>query len=221
MLQADILQNIIDCDTSLLLTVNGNHNGFLDTFMYLFSDKLIWVPLYVAIFYVMLRNMHWKQLLCCALGVALVILLADQICSGLIRPNVERWRPSRQENPINDMVHIVNGYRGGRYGFPSCHAANTAGLAMYVFLLFRQRWLTIFMILWSFVTCYSRAYLGVHYPGDLLVGVLVGVSAAAFVYWILRKYCHYQINNPVKKAYAPIFIGGITILSIILYAAFF
>ena len=78
------------------------------------------------------------------------------------------------ENPIVDLAHIVNGYRGGSYGFPSCHAANSFGLAMYVVFLFRKRWLSVFIITWAVLNCYTRIYLGVHYPGDLIVGHLVG-----------------------------------------------
>ncbi|MCQ4908360.1 phosphatase PAP2 family protein, partial [Phascolarctobacterium faecium] len=80
----------------------------------------------------------------------------DQTGATLIRPYVERLRPSNLENPISDMVHIVNGRRGGRYGIPSCHAANTFGLAFFVWFLFRKRWLTVFMMGWALLTCYSR-----------------------------------------------------------------
>ena len=117
-----ILQSLIDLDTSLLLAINGAHCDFFDYFMYEFSAKLVWVPFYVAIIYTMIKNFTKRELLFAVVGIGMLILLADQVCSSLIRPLVERWRPSNPNSPIADLVHIVNGYRGGRYGFPSCHA---------------------------------------------------------------------------------------------------
>ena len=134
----DALQGAIDIDTNIFLFINGMHNTFFDYFMSAYSGKWVWVPMYAAIWYVMLRNFHWKVTLCCMVGLALVITIADPKRVTLIRPYVERLRPANLENPISDMVHIVNGHRGGRYGFPSCHAANTFGLAFFVWFLFRK-----------------------------------------------------------------------------------
>ena len=113
-----------------------------------------------------------------AVAIALTITFADQMGATVIRPLVCRPRPANLENPISEFVQIVNGYRGGRYGFPSCHAANTFGLAFFLFYLFRNRSLNWFIMLWALLTCYSRSYLGVHYPGDLLALLSVtGFSA--------------------------------------------
>ena len=105
------------------------------------------------------------------------------------------------------MVHIVNGHRGGRYGFPSCHAANTFGLAFFVWFLFRKRWLTVFMMGWALLTCYSRVYLGVHYPGDLIAGTLVGLIAAYIVYRLFLKVSGYKTMKKVPP-YLCSHIGG-------------
>ena len=121
-------------------------------------------------------------------------------------------------NPISDMVHIVNGHRGGRYGFPSCHAANTFGLAFFVWFLFRKRWLTVFMMGWALLTCYSRVYLGVHYPGDLIAGTLVGLIAAYIVYRLFLKVSGYKTMKKVPHIYAPILVGGLTIVGILIYS---
>ena len=125
MMLLDILNQVVDIDTDIFLSINRMHSPFFDYFMSAYSGKWIWVPMYAAIWYVMLRNFHWKVTLFCMIGLALVITIADQTGATLIRPYVERLRPANLENPISNMVHIVNGYRGGRYGFPSCHAANT------------------------------------------------------------------------------------------------
>lgn len=206
----DVLQGAIDIDTNIFLFINGMHNTFFDYFMSAYSGKWVWVPMYAAIWYVMLRNFHWKVTLFCMVGLALVITIADQTGATLIRPYVERLRPANLENPISDMVHIVNGHRGGRYGFPSCHAANTFGLAFFVWFLFRKRWLTVFMMGWALLTCYSRVYLGVHYPGDLIAGTLVGLIAAYIVYRLFLKVSGYKTMKKVPHIYAPILVGGLT-----------
>lgn len=97
-------------------------------------------------------------------------------CATLIRPEVCRLRPSNPENPLSEMVHIVGGYRGGSYGFPSCHAANSFALASFLTLLFANRKLSLFIFAWAVLNSYSRVYLGVHYPGDLLVGAIIGTA---------------------------------------------
>ena len=106
--------------------------------MYVFSGKWIWVPLYAAILYVIVRNLHWKVAIGCVMAIALTIVFADQVGATVIRPVVCRLRPANLENPISEFVQIVNGYRGG-YTVFSCHAANTFGLAFFLFYLFRNQ----------------------------------------------------------------------------------
>lgn len=120
-------------DTQVFLALNGLHAPYFDAFMKLFTGKWIWVPMYAAVLFAVVRNYRWRQTLAVLVCVALAITIADQVCATLIRPEVCRLRPSNPENPLSEMVHIVGGYRGGSYGFPSCHAANigtAAGLAM-------------------------------------------------------------------------------------------
>lgn len=214
----DFLQTLINVDTDILLFFNGMHNTYFDYFMSTFSGKLVWIPMYAAILYVMVRNFSWKTTLCCAVAVALTITFADQVCATLIRPYVERMRPSNLSNPLSELVHIVNNHRGGRYGFPSCHAANTFGLAFFIFFLFRKRWLTLFMMAWAILTCYSRVYLGVHYPGDLLVGTVVGLAGAYLMCFLFMKVSGYKRTERVLHANAPIWVGLLTIAGILIYA---
>ena len=148
----DLLQLLNQWDTDLLLAINGWHNGYWDTFMYAFSGKWVWVPMYAALVYLLARNLPWRTTLWCLVGVALCITFADQVGASLIRPWAERLRPANPENPVSDLVHIVNGYRGGRYGFPSCHAANTFGLAFYLMLVVRRKALTGLRVPWGLVT---------------------------------------------------------------------
>lgn len=218
MILADVLSRLVEMDTDLLLAINGWRAEWADYFMFAFSGRWIWVPMYAAIFYVIVRNFNWRIALGCVITVALTITFADQVCATLIRPLVCRLRPTNPENPLSEFVQIVNDYRGGRYGFPSCHAANTFGLAFFIFYLFRNRALNWFIMLWAIVTCYSRSYLGVHYPGDLLVGAIVGFIGATFCYWLFCLLCKYKRQKDYKHLYAPIIVGGVTIIGILIYA---
>ena len=96
------------------------------------------------------------------------------LSASLIRPVVARLRPANLDNPLSAMVHVVDGYRGGAYGFPSSHAANTAGLTFFVIQVFRKRAMLWLMVGWMLLVCYSRMYLGVHFLGDILVGIIIG-----------------------------------------------
>ena len=110
MILADVLSGLVEMDTDLLLAINGARAEWADFFMYAFSGKWIWVPLYVAILYVIVRNLHWKVAIGCAVAIALTITFADQIGATVIRPLVCRLRPANLENPVSEFVHIVNGY---------------------------------------------------------------------------------------------------------------
>lgn len=176
--------------------------------------------MYAALVYVLFRNLSWRVALACLVGVALTITFADQIGASVIRPWVERLRPANLENPLSEYVHIVNGYRGGSYGFPSCHAANTFGLTFYLMFLIRRRGFTLFMCAWALLTCYSRSYLGVHYPGDLLAGALLGLCGAALMYGLFRWLVGYRRPQHFKDLWVPMVTGGLTVAGMLVYAAF-
>lgn len=208
LLTTDVITWLNDCDGSLLLAVNGSHNTYWDTFMWMVSGKLEWIPLYVAIVYVLFRNFTLKTALACLVAFAILFALTDAMLSQLIRPAVARLRPSNPDNPISEMVHVVNNYRGGRYGFPSAHASNAWGLTFYVIYLLRHRLLSIFMVGWACLLCYSRMYMGVHYPGDLLTGALLAFICSSAVYFILRKTTDIQPpKENMHEAYVPVIVG--------------
>lgn len=176
-----------DIDARLLLIVNGAHSPFFDSVMWCISGRWIWVPFYAVLAYLLFRRMSWKRASICLVTIGLIILAADQTCATLIRPEIGRLRPANLNNPLSSFVHVVNGYRGGRYGFPSCHAANTFALAVFMSLVIRHKWFTVMMFSWAFVVSYSRMYLGVHYFGDLFCGATIG-SLFAVLFYYLQNY---------------------------------
>lgn len=182
-----------DIEARLLLIVNGAHSPFFDSVMWCISGRWIWVPFYVVLAYLLFRRMSWKRASICLVTIGLIILAADQTCATLIRPEIGRLRPANLNNPLSSFVHVVNGYRGGRYGFPSCHAANTFALAVFMSLVIRHKWFTVMMFSWAFVVSYSRMYLGVHYFGDLFCGATIG-SLFAVLFYYLQNYLFKRLN---------------------------
>lgn len=182
-----------DIDARLLLIVNGAHSPFFDSVMWCISGRWIWVPFYAVLAYLLFRRMSWKRASICLVTIGLIILAADQTCATLIRPEIGRLRPANLNNPLSSFVHVVNGYRGGRYGFPSCHAANTFALAVFMSLVIRHKWFTVMMFSWAFIVSYSRMYLGVHYFGDLFCGATIG-SLFAVLFYYLQNYLFKRLN---------------------------
>lgn len=177
---ADI-QQLIEADKELLLSLNGSDSLFWDGFMWTVTDTRTWIVAMVVLLYVIFKNNRILEGIVITLMVGLCVLLADQLASGLCKPFFARFRPT-QDPELMYMVQTVNGYRGGLYGFISSHAANTFAVAMFVSLLVRYVPFTCMMFLWALIPSYSRIYLGVHYPGDILCGAIVGVVVGAVMY---------------------------------------
>lgn len=180
------MEEIIQFDKHLLLLVNGSDSLFMDSLIMTLTTAQTWIPLYIALFYVVLKSnktVHGILMVVAAAG--LCVLFAGTIDDTIVKPLVARWRPGRDPE-IGLLVDTVDGYRGGNYGFFSAHAANTFSLAMFFSLLMRQRLFVIAMVCWSLTNCYTRLYLGVHYPGDITVGLIWGTLVGYGVYRIYR-----------------------------------
>lgn len=185
------MQRLLELDRELLLYFNGFHTSWLDPVMLLATKTIFWLPLYLFLIYLIIKFKKWNAIYF-LLGVALCIALSDQITSGFMKPFFSRLRPS-QEPSLEGLVHIVNNYKGGLYGFASGHAANTFGVSMLVFLIFRGHYYWISAIfLWAALMSYTRIYLGVHYPGDIIVGAIIGLLCGwigfLFANWLVNKF---------------------------------
>jgi undecaprenyl-diphosphatase len=176
------VDQLVEWDVQAFLWLNDLHTNWLDPVMYFLTHTIAWTPLFLVLLYFIVK-VHGKYSWIFLVGLALTIVCADQVTSSLIKPYFERLRPSH--NPaISEFVHIVNGYKGGRYGFASSHAANTFGAATFIVLLIKQRYPAAgWLFLWAGLVSYTRIYLGVHYPGDLIVGGAVG----AFFAWVFCR----------------------------------
>ena len=180
-----IIEIIKGFDTRLFLIINGLHSSFFDNFMWIVSAKLTWLPLYLSVLYLLIRTFK-KDSVWIILSVILCIVISDQLASGLLKELVKRLRPSHVEN-LKSVIHLVKAYEGGLYGFASSHAANSAAFALISSLILKDRLYSISVIFWVLLVSYSRIYLGVHYPGDILGGITIGVLAAFFCYYLLFK----------------------------------
>jgi undecaprenyl-diphosphatase len=168
-------------DTDLFLSLNGMHSPFWDKVMLFVSGKAEWIPLYLVLAGWVIYKFRWKAVLVFAIA-ALLIIASDQV-SNLFKDLFQRLRPCH--NPkIQDLIHMVDDYCGKRYGFVSNHAANTFALAGFTSLLFRNKFYSIFIFFWAALVSYSRIYLGVHYPGDILGGMLLGTGLAVMFCWL-------------------------------------
>ena len=201
-------QQIIDFDKQLLLLLNGSESLFLDSMVVTLTTAWTWVPLYISLLIVVIKNSDSAlKILLTILSAGLCVLLAGTVDDTIVKPLVGRWRPTRDPE-IGILVDIVDGYRGGDYGFFSAHAANTFSIAIFFCWLVRSwilsltlifwslvncwtrrcRLLSIALVLWSLTNCWTRLYLGVHFPGDILVGLCWGALVGTGVYFLYR-YC--------------------------------
>lgn len=173
-------------DASIFTTLNSWHALYFDNFMTLVTVIVTWLPMILMLLFMLYKKKGWRKMLAVLFGVCIVILIADQVSASIIKPAVARLRPSRNPD-LQATIHTVNGYIGGKYGFVSSHAANCFGLALFFAFLFKNRTFTWIMVAWATLMCYSRIYLGVHYPGDIVCGAILGLAAASLVYYIIKR----------------------------------
>jgi undecaprenyl-diphosphatase len=178
-------------DQQLFLLINSTNSPFGDHLMYNLSGRLIWVPLYLSIL-IYLGIKYKRKFLIILIFITLAATLSDQ-SSVIVKNIVQRLRPCHEPS-LNGLVHLVNGECGGVYGFVSSHATNCFDVALLSLMFIRKRWYTISIILWAGVIGYSRIYLGVHYPGDVVCGAFLG----AFIGWSMYR-LYILTDNKILK----------------------
>jgi undecaprenyl-diphosphatase len=190
----------------MFFMLNGSDSPFLDRFMWLYTGKVVWLPLAVFILFTLLYKKNWRESLLILLAIALVVTLCDQFASHLIKPYFQRFRPTHHP-AFMEEVKTVFGYRGGSYGFISSHAANAFGFAMFMSLLFRYRLFTIAIFLWAFLTAYTRVYLGVHFISDVVPGALSGLFFGWLVYTLYIYVRAKMISGAKEKPPYSLYTG--------------
>ena len=179
------MDDLLALDQRLLLALNGSDSLFWDNVMWIITRTVTWLPLGLVLLFIVLKNASLRQILLFVCAVGLLILVTDRVSSGLIKPFVHRLRPTH-EPALEGLVDLCRDYRGGLYGFFSSHAANTFGLCTFVSLVLRHWRSTVALITWAVLSSYSRIYLGVHYPGDILCGMLFGIAVGWGIYGIYQ-----------------------------------
>ena len=178
---------IQDMDMQVLSIFNGSDNIMLDQMVQILTSGLTWIPLYVMLFFVVMRNNETMGQIALVVGSAIFcVLFADGLVDGIIKQLAERWRPSNDPT-FKYMVQVVDDVRPKGYSFCSAHAANTMSLAVFFSLLIRSKLLTITLVIWSLINCWTRLYLGVHYPSDILCGMIIGIIVGILVYLLYYK----------------------------------
>jgi len=192
-----MIEIIASWDESLFLWLNALRADWLDPVMNALTGTAIWIPFYLLLVYFLIRQFRMEAIWY-MVGLVGLILLADQFTSGFMKPYFERLRPCH--DPRWEGIIFNYSGCGGRYGFASSHASNTFALATYFWLIFRSK-ASKWLFVWAAIISYTRVYLGVHYPADILVGALVGLFSGYFLYYLvgfLRRLRRDEAPNPGK-----------------------
>lgn len=185
------MEQLVEYDQEIYLFLNNLGNPAFDDFWNLVTNKFTSIPFYGLLLYLLYRSIGLKKTFVTILLVAGLITCTDQL-ANVFKHWIERPRPCRQEG-VMEMARFV-AVRCGRFGFFSAHAASSAALTVFLGTILRQYWKGSLLVLaaWALLVSYSRIYVGVHYPGDILVGWFFGIILGILFYklwkWLLEKY---------------------------------
>lgn len=213
----DFINQLIQFDKELLIAINSLNNPYFDTFMYSFSKVGVWIPFYASVLYVLFQKMGlraiWLMLLCIS-----GVVFCDQL-SVLVKDSIQRFRPSHHPD-VEYIIHLVKNKRAGLFGFVSSHAANTIGFALLSSLLLKRRNYTIAVFSWAAITCYSRMYLGMHFPFDIIGGGILGAAIALVHVLFQRLYLNKRPLPLFDNEKIPIYTLVLTTVAIAIFSFF-
>ena len=184
-----MIEKIIELDHRLFLILNGAGSDFFDPIMLFITSSWMWVPVYLFLVYFFLKKSGLKGLIKIGL-VFITLLITDQTSVQLFKEVFERLRPCH-DPALQEHLRLVADHCGGQFGFVSSHATNSFGLLVVSAGLVRIRLYTLILIFWALIVSYSRIYIGVHFPGDILGGMILGTVLGFLILTInslLRKY---------------------------------
>ena len=217
------LQRLVDIDKQVMHAIDGSNSLYMDGVMKVYTSAGVWIPVAIVLLLVVLKNNTPRGAILSVLAVALTIVATDQVSSHLIKPLVARLRPSHDPTFMH-LIDTFNGYRSGSYSFTSSHACNSFGIFAIVSLIIRNRALSLSLFLWAVLNSFSRIYLGVHFPGDILCGALVGGALGTIIYCLynfIRKRIEYSsvriTSNYTRSGYL---VDDVQLLTTAIYVTF-
>ncbi len=177
---------LIELDTKFFIAINSLNSPFFDKIMHTISGQIIWIPYFVTIIYLFFKKKNFKLVVFGIIFIIIAVGLADFTSVHAFKEVFRRYRPCHNE-ALKDIVHLVKNHCGGKYGFVSSHSANFFSLATFSSLFIKNKIFTLFAFLFAVIVAYSRIYLGVHYPGDVLGGAILGIFIGTFVFYVFKK----------------------------------
>ena len=214
-------------DLMLMPLLGGKHSDFADTLALTLTSALTWIPMYAALLYAVIRKWNAaKPVLLILLCAGICILLADGMADGIVKPLTERLRPLNDPES-RKIITLVAGAEDSNYSFFSAHAANTFSICVFFSLMMRNACLTLSLTTWSLINCWTRIYLGMHYPSDILVGLIWGGVSGYIAYYVYknikRKTTEQDISDKFRYSQRDILpvttIIAATLVFAIIYAA--
>ncbi|WP_372643318.1 phosphatase PAP2 family protein [Ancylomarina sp.] len=221
------METLLQLDHELLIWFNSSHSPFWDAIMMFFTRIEFWIPFYILVTYQIFKY-KGKEAWWWLIGLSFLILFGELISTYLFKNILQRLRPSH-EPALSGAVNLVKAYAGDKFGFVSSHATAVFAFAIYTSKLFKNNIYTLFIAIWSLLIVYTRLYLGLHYPGDILGGIALGLGLGYFFYritrwWVSRLYPQKQFarykkllgNSDVGILIAVVALEMVTISFVIL-----
>ena len=200
----EFIDQFLPVERHLFFVLSGSDSPFLDNLMWTYTRPIAWMPLFLFLIFMMFYKTSYKEAILTLVLFLLVFGISDFVSSSVFKPLFHRFRPTHYPG-FEEYIDIVRNYRGGKYGFISGHACTSFGIATFISLVFRYKWVTITSMLWASINSYSRIYLGVHFISDIVAGAIVGAMIAFLFFelykWVRRKYFHVELTKPIQSVY--------------------